>query len=360
DLHPEESANGRRGNDSPCLSFTYSYKTHRAKLDLPMLSDCYYSNPAHASEEVFETNLEDGNVTQRSLDLELHSIPKIEFKRGYNPAYGKPIDFGLGWGANHSYNTRLSFDGLAALPYVRIVREDGTGSFLMRLDKRRGFSPDAIYESNDEEAYGARLSWHAGQYRMQYRDGASATFLPCDNPSTRCYWIGYTDAKGNTLRFDRDASQELHRLVSSDSQEISFQYDDRHRIVNAEASNAKQVSYAYDDAGCLARVQRADGQVAFYEYDSGHRMTSFSVARRRGAAPKNVLSNQYDAKGRLVRQTIAGVGVFKMEYIETTKDERGGILRRPPTAGQILTISLKDDEEYVVRAAEIRFPRAAP
>jgi YD repeat-containing protein len=359
DLHSEESANGRRGNDLPCLSFTYSYKTHRAKLDSPLLSDCYYSNPAHAGEEVFETSLDDGRVTQRSLDLELNSIPKIEFKRGHNPLDGQPMDFGLGWGASHSYNTRLSFDGLASFAYVRVIHEDGTGTFLMRLDKRRGFSPDAIYESNDEETYGARLSWRAGQYRLQYRDGASATFLACDNPNTRCYWIGYADAKGNTLRFERDASQELHRLVSSDSQEIVFRYDDHHRIATAEASNGKHVSYAYDEAGRLARVQRADGQVAFYEYDSGHRMTSFSVARRPQAAPKNVLSNQYDAKGRLVRQAIAGVGVFKMDYMETNQDEDESELRLTTPAGQILTVSVKEDEEYMVRAAEIRFPKAA-
>src|SRR5262249_26324605 len=140
---------------------------------------------------------------------------------------------------------------------------------------------------------------------------ASSTFPPC----YPCYWTGYEDAKGNVLRFDRGVNRELHQVTATDRHGINFKYDDSHRILRVEASNGKRVSYTYDAAASLSQVQRLDGQIAFYEYDSNHRMTSFSVARRHGATPKNVLLNQYDAKGRLIRQEIAGVGVFKMEYL---------------------------------------------
>jgi len=356
DLHPEDSVNGRRGNPFPCLSFSYSYQTHQVSLDEPVLSDCQYANPAHADEEIFETDLGLGYLTERSLDLDLDSTPKIEFRRGYNSAYKRPTDFGLGWGVNHSYNSWLSSDGINSISYIDITREDGATNRFTRLDKGRGFNPNSIYESHDDGIYGARLTWNAGKYKLQYRDGASSAYLPCGNQGPRCYWVGYQDAAGNTLNFGRDASQELQHVVASDRQGIDFTYDDQHHIVTAGASNGRHISYEYDAAGCLARVKRADGQEAFYEYDSGHRMTSFSVAPRSGEPPENVLSNQYDARGRLVSQTLAGVGVFKIEYLATSDANYASRLRVTDPAGRVLGLTIGRDE-YVARAAQIRFPR---
>jgi YD repeat-containing protein len=357
DLHPEESVNGRRGTPSPCLFLSYSYETHRVTLDQPVLTDCDYPNPAHADEETFDTNLGWGRLTQRSLDLALDSTARIEFRRGYNSAYQRPVDFGLGWGVNHSYNAWLSSDGLSALTFINITREDGVEERFNRLDRGRGFDPNAIYETQEDPIYGARLTYQAGHYKLQYRDGAFATFLECNSTSVRCYWIGYQNAKGNVLSSVRAANQELQQVTSNDHQRLAFKYDDRHRIVTLEASDGRRVLYEYDIAGCLAQVQRADGQVALYEYDPGHHMTSFSVARQRGAPPENVLSNQYDAQGRLVRQTIAGVGVFKIEYLAIDTNRYARALRLTDPAGRVLNIDVGD--EYVVYADTVRFPRAA-
>jgi YD repeat-containing protein len=356
DLHPEESANGRRGNPSPCLFFSYSYETHKVTLDEPVLSDCEYPHPAHAGEETFDTNLGWGHLTQRSLDLELESTPKISFKRGYNSAYPQPLNRGMGWGVNHSFNAWLGSDGLAALTYLSVIREDGEQEVFNRLDSGRGFNSNAIYETRNYPIYGARLTWQAGHYKLEYRDGSFATFLQCDDPRVHCYWAGYQDARGNSLHFDRSANQDLDQVSSSDSQGIRFSYDESHRVVGVEASDGKRVSYEYDAAGCLARVERSDGQVALYDYDNGHRMTSFSVVRQPGAAPETVMSNQYDVQGRLVRQELAGVGAFNIEYLATGERNYARELRITDPAGQVLSVNIGD--EYVVRAANVRFPEA--
>ena len=359
DLHPEESINGRRGRPFPCLFFTYSYKTHRIRPDEPVLSDCRYSSPAHADDETFTTDLGWGQLTQRSLDLQLDSVPVIAFRRGYSSGYQQPEDFGLGWGANHTYNAWLSSDGLRALTFIDVNDEAGDGHRFSRTDKRRGFDPNAIYQSDDESTSGARLTNSGGLYKLQYRDGASSTFLPCAGSIPRCYWIGYRDDKGNALRFDRSPNQELHKLTSGDNQGIDFKYDDQHRIKSLAATNRKRLIYEYDAAGCLARVRRADGQIALYQYDSAHRMSSFSVARP-GRLPERILSNQYDAQGRMIRQTLAGVGVFKIEYLAMSRageNEHASEVRITNPAGQIWKISISEDE-YLVRAAAIRFPQA--
>jgi len=356
DLHSEESVNGRRGSPSPCLFFSYSYETHKVTLDEPVLSDCDYPHPAHAGEETFDTNLGWGHLTQRSLDLDLASTPRIAFRRGYTSGYPLPVEFGMGWGVNHSFNAWLGSNGLAALTYLTVIREDGSQETFKRLDQGQGFNSNAIYESHEDNIYGARLTWHDHQYKVQYRDGSFATFLECDNPKMHCYWVGYQDAKGNTLHTERSVNRDLQQVSSSDNQGIGFRYDDHHRIVSAEASDGKRVSYEYDSAGCLSRVERSDGQVAVYEYDAGHRMTSFSVAPQPGAAPETVLSNQYDAQGRLIRQELAGVGAFSLEYMATRERNYTSELRITDPSGRVLMVSI--GEEYVVHATNTRFPAA--
>ncbi|HEY1527832.1 MAG TPA: hypothetical protein VGH51_16485 [Candidatus Angelobacter sp.] len=355
DLHSESSANGQRGKPFPCLFFTYSYKTHEVKIGQPLLSDCAYENFVGTSdEENFDTNLGWGQLKQRSMDLRLNSTPVIELKRGYSSIYNPPASLALGWGTSHSYNPWLSSDGLASLSYMHINYEDGDIDFLNRVTPGRGFDPSAVYESQSDPIYGAQLKWAGDHYKLEYRDGGWATFLPCDAANTYCYWTGYQDAKGNSLRFDRGPNRELRQLTASDNQGITFQSDEGHRTTKAEATDGSQVSYEYDAAGCLARVRRADGQEALYEYDPSHRMTSMSVIRRTGAEPERVLTTKYDSQGRVITQTLGGIGSFQIEYIATTDGYSSRIKVTTPT-GDGLNISIGENL-YVARSERVRFP----
>ena len=355
DLHSEASANGRRGQPFPCLFFSYSYKTHQIKTEAPVLSDCEYDNSvATTDEENFETNLGWGVVTQRTMDLQLSSTPAIELKRGYSSGYTTPEPFALGWGTNHSYDPWLSSDGIAALTKMDINYEDGRSLYLQRVPPGRGFDPAAVYESQDDSTYGARLTWDRDHYKLQYRDGAWATFLPCDGGKPRCYWSGYQDAKGNSLRFDRGPKKELVQLTASDNQGISFQLDDQQRTAQATATDGSQVVYEYSASGCLARVHRADGQETLYEYDPAHRMTSMSVVRSSGAAPETILANEYDSRGRVVKQTLSGIGSYQIEYLATAAGYSTK-LRITTPAGDVLNVSIGPNQ-YVARSAAVQFP----
>jgi YD repeat-containing protein len=359
DLHSEESVNGRRGKPSPCLAFTYSYKTHKIGVEEPPLADCQYHNPVESREqEIFETNLGWGNFIQRSMDFTVESSPAIEFRRGYNSGYWLPSPLGMGWGGSHSYNASLTSDGVASLTVINIAHEDGYEYNLPRVGRGRGFDPAAVYESRDDEIWGARLTWQSDHYKVQYRDGAWSTFLPCTGSRTHCYWTGYQDGKGNTLQFDRGPAQELRQLTTSDHQGISFQSDDKHQIIEAMATNGAHVSYEYDAAGCLARVHRTDGQVTLYEYDPNHRMTSVSVIQKRGGPPETVLTNEYDSQGRVVKQTVAGVGTYSVQYV-VIRDKYAYELKVTDPAGRVLRITLGDgDDNYVARTTPIRFMAA--
>lgn len=354
DLHSEASANGLRGKPFPCLFFSYSYKTHQIRMENPALSDCEYHNRVTTTEEEnFETNLGWGLVAQRSMDIQLSSMPVIELKRGYSSGYtmSKPLTFG--WGASHSYDLWLSSDGVTNLTYIDIIREDGSSDDLRRVTPGRGFDASAVYESEDDSMYGARLTWQGNHYKLQYRDGAWSTFLPCDDGNTHCYWTGYQDATGNSLRFERGLNQELRQLTASDNQGISFQLDDHRRTIEAKATDGTAVSYSYDAAGCLAQVRRADGQVTLYEYDPAHRMTSMSVIRRPGAEPETILTNEYDSRGRVIKQTLSGIGSYQIEYLAAVAGYSTKLKITTP-AGEVLNVRIGQNQ-YVARSEHTQF-----
>lgn len=353
DLNSEASANGLRGMPYPCLHFTYSYTRHEIQPEQPVLSECKYVNAATSTdEETFETNLGGGQLAQRSMDIQLNSTPPIVLRRGYNSGYSIVRSFAFGWSANHSYNPALTTGDDLSMAFLDILREDGTTDFLARNPPGRGFDPAAVYVSSDYETYGAQLTWETNHFKLKYRDGSWSTFLPC-NATTRCYWSGYEDSQGSSLKFDRGPHQELVQLTASDNQGISFQEDDHQRTIEAKATNGRVVSYGYDSAGCVARVHRADGQETLYEYDPAHHMTSMSVIRHPGAAPEIVLNNEYDSRGRVITQTLKGIGSFHIQYVATNGSYNSQVKVTTPL-GDVLNIRIGTNL-YVARSQHVRF-----
>ncbi|HEY2913922.1 MAG TPA: hypothetical protein VGK21_11225 [Candidatus Angelobacter sp.] len=354
DLNSEASANGLRGMPYPCLHFTYSYTRHEIQTEQPTLSECKYVNaPRSTDEETFETNLGGGQLAQRSMDIQLSSTPPIELRRGYNSGYAIVRTFAFGWSANHSYNPGLTTDDDLSMTFLDILREDGATNFLARNPSGRGFNPAAVYVSSDYETYGAQLTWETNHFKLKYRDGSWSTFLPC-NATTRCYWSGYEDSHGSSLKFDRGPHQELLQLTASDNQGISFRADDQQRTTEARATSGRVVSYEYDSAGCLARVHRADGQETLYEYDPAHHMTSMSVIRSPGAEQEVILKNEYDSRGRVITQTLKGIGSFRIQYVATNGRYNFQVKVTTP-AGDVLDIRIGTDL-YVVRSQQVQFP----
>jgi YD repeat-containing protein len=356
DLHPEASANGQRGTGYPCFSFTYSYQEHSVKPEQPFLYNCEYHNPVNSTdEEIFETDLLWAQFTQRSLDLQLDSSPSIEFKRGYNSAYNH-MGMTFGWGGNHSYNQWLSSDGLASLSYMQIKHEDEHPDYFGRQDSKRGYDPFAIYESHDNETYGARITSYGGYYKLLYRNGDNAKFSSC-TANSHCYWFAYQDARGS-LTFDRGSAQELRQLRASDHQGINLELDGEQRTTKATATNGASISYEYDDAGCLARVYRMDGQITLYGYDPEHRMQSISVAPHAGAEFEQILAVEYDSGGRVVKETLRGIGTYQIQYVVDAEEHVSSLQITTPE-GEILEFTV-GQKSYLVRSAKTQFPYKQP
>ena len=355
DIHSEQSANGFRGSGWPCISFQYSYQSGKLKGQ-PGLSDCRdQDEPSSTDEEMFQVQLGRGNFLDRAFDVELQSTPAIKVHRAYSSDFLKPLAFGLG--TSHNYDSYLNSDGPGKLTYIDVVREDANRFRLRRISPGVGFSSSAIYQDLDDlgEEYGARMTWESTHFKLQYRDGAWSTYLACGD--YKCFWIGYQDAKGNTLKFERNKLLVLQSLTASDNQRVDFQLDDHGRAVQLTTSNGKKVTYEYNSDGCLERVTRADGKTTLYGYDSGHHMTSVAVARKPSETPQTLLRNEYDSSGRLVRHTVTGVGMYRIEYLSMT-DSISNELRITDPEGVVWNIVFTD-EGYTAHTLPVRFPAIA-
>ncbi|HEY6972173.1 MAG TPA: DUF6531 domain-containing protein [Candidatus Angelobacter sp.] len=353
DIYSEASANGLRGRGWPCLSFRYSYTTGKVEAAEPGWLDCAaIEDTTPKNEEIFEVGFGRGQFVDKSLDIQLDSTPRIELRRAYLSDYLRPQAFGLG--ASHNYNSYLTSDGVNKLTYIEVVREDATRLHLDRISPGIGLTRDATYEDlyDEREAYGAIMTWEGSLLKLQYRNGSRSTFLSCGDAT--CFWTAYQDAQGNALRFDRDEKRSLHSLTSSNNQKLDFDLDSQRRITRIKASNGKSLYYSYDEAGRLVQVTRADGRITTYSYDSRNRMTQVEVARTLNHAPQRLITNEYDSYGRVVKATVADVGVYQFRYLSWVGNRTGEVSMTDPT-GRVWNISLTD-EDYTARTLPIRFP----
>lgn len=356
DIHSEESANGLRGSGWPCLRFSYSYETGELRPYSSSATSCWYlSSVRSTDEEAFETAFGLGQFVDRAMDFQLDSTPSIEFRRAYLSQYDHAGALGLG--GEHNYNAFLYSDGEATLSFMDIIYEDGARDHMERLSPGHGFSPSVVFESHEdaEEIYGARITWDSGHFKLTFRDGSWSTYLPCADG--RCYWTGYQDAKGNALHIERAANLGLQRVAAEDGQAIVFQSDPHNRILNAADSKGNHVAYSYGGNGCLAQVHRADGQTTLYEYDSGRRMTSISVIRKPGETPRRLVTNEYDAHGRVVRQTLLDGSVYEMAYSRVVDGHNSRVQLKEPS-GRVFYITLTQSD-YFARTDSVKFPARA-
>jgi YD repeat-containing protein len=359
DLHSEESANGRRIADLPALLYAYSYKTGTLRLLAPSVEDSGHLETAVASdEELFETQLVRGEFFESTIDFQLASTPPIEFRRSYRSQDVSQM-MALGRGTTHNYNNWLYSDDPAKLASIEVMYENGDHERLQRISQGIGMTPDVVFEnrSGSEEWYRSRMAWDAGQLKLVRRDGEWFKFRACTNDL--CFWLGYQDWQGHTLTFDRDDAGDLHRLTASDNQGIEFKNGPSHRMAEGKDSSGNLVSWAYDFPGRLVRVTHADGQVTLYSYDLEHRMTKLAVIRRPCDSPVTILSNEYDSAGRVARQTLADVGVYRMEYTMGSNNEATHVKLTEPS-GRIVEITHPYRNAYVVRTTPVRFPAVQP
>ena len=129
----------------------------------------------------------------------------------------------------------------------------------------------------------------------------SGTLRPCTQSG-----IGY----GNTITIARE---QLNNLRSSPTgnitqiehprrmaDRIEFMHDVSNRITRAQANIGRAVTYEYDTSGHLFTVTDQEGSVTEYQYDTLGRMLAI-----RNSLGVVFLANEYDERGKVIKQTMA-------------------------------------------------------
>jgi len=121
------------------------------------------------------------------------------------------------------------------------------------------------------------------------------------------------DRYGNLLLFTRSGGRLL-RVTSNSGRTIDFTYDAQERITQLKDILGRVWTYEYYPSGhpsadFLKKVTYPDGTSEEYTYDSDGRM--LTVKDRRDQI---MVTNEYDADGRVKKQTLADTGVFRFEY----------------------------------------------
>ncbi len=279
-----------------------------------------------------------GQHIEEKTDLIIPGRMPAEVHRTYNPVdpfaiKGLTLGLGPGWALSVDIvllqvspsRQRIVLPGNARIDFP----EQGVGVFV---------------NADMPTFAGAALTAEAGSsFRLRFKDGRAWRFQPHPNPQlagTRLL-VEQVDPNGNVLTIERDGAGNITRLIEPAGRALTFSYVGN-RIRQISDALGRTVQYTYS-AGRLQTVTDPSGGVTTYTYDGFGRIRTIKN-------PRNVttVTNQYDAEGRVVRQTAADGGSWTFEYL------------RPPgaTMGAVIGVRVTDPRGNVTtrRFSSTGFP----
>jgi YD repeat-containing protein len=318
DLAPERTRWGRY-EEEPCIFFTYSVKQGVKPLPGSSIHDCsdIREIPHDDSVEVFETDLHLGVLIDRHTDFNLEDSIPIRFQRTTRNGWKGPNSFGIS-GTDNYDDYLMSADNIT----VFVVHADGSRNELVRQPRWLPILPLVKYVDADYSGKFYEMRWYLHpfeHYDLKRFDGSVRTFLPCSSAAALCYQVGYRNAQGQVLKFDRDGGRKLRQLTTPNNSWLHLTYSEAGMITQIDDSTGRSVRYGYDDDKQLISVTYPSGEVFHYEYDDAQNLLVFSVAIDAKSAPKVILRNEY-TNGRLTRQTLADGTVYAYSYNPVTED----------------------------------------
>lgn len=263
-----------------------------------------------------------GLFSYEKSDLTLQDTMPVEITRVYRTQDATSRTFGIGttfrydmflWSVNNYQEADLILPDGGRIHYVRI--SPGTGFV------------DAIYEhtATPTAFYKSRLAWNGNGWDLKLKDGTIYVF-PDFAPLA-----SIRDRYGNQITITRvgGSTGNISRITSSNGRWVEFTYDTSNRITRAKDNISRVVDYTYDATGRLWKASNihfeseSNPGLTEYTYDTSHRMLTIKDPRN-----NTYVINEYDANGRVQKQTQADLTTFLFTY---TVDANGEVTQTDVT-----------------------------
>ena len=258
-----------------------------------------------------------GLFVLEQADMVLPDVIPIVLSRVYRPRDSTSRVFGRG--SMHPYNLYLVGDN-ANFTYAELMLADGGRIRYERISPGNTYFTTVMeHTATPTGFYKSRLTWNGNGWDIKLPDGTVLVF------GDRAPLQLIRDRYGNELRLTRQggASGNITKITSPNGRWIDLTYDASLRITLAKDNIGRTVGYTYDASGRLWKVTNHLGEVTEYTYDTSHRMLTIKDAR--GIL---YLTNEYDADGRVIRQTLADNNTYQFAY---TLDGNGKVTQTEVT-----------------------------
>ncbi|MCL6712785.1 DUF6531 domain-containing protein [Pseudomonas sp. R2.Fl] len=286
-----------------------------------------------------------GEFFYSETDATLNDILPVAISRHYRPNDTGKREFGIGTTSNFGYRMfsppgsrydllQLILPGGMPVDFTRIAGTGLTGTW-QHSGGTTGFTGSVLKYVYDDQGYGLLLT---------LRDGAIMRFGNyAPNPLR---WM--QDKHGNRVEFVYDAGL-LVRIVSSNGRYLALEHDGNNRVQRIRDHSGRIWAYAYDDNGFLARVTYPDGTTRRYGYRTEKLPGGKRKSRLESIHDQNghrIVYNEFEARGeggwsgRVVRQTQADGGIYRLEYDHVDGDTVGTLVTRPDGSQRRLVFDL--------------------
>lgn len=261
-------------------------------------------------------SLNTGHFTQTKTDIVLPGPLPIVLERTF--VAGETVVRPFGMAATHNYAIFIAAnpgfqDGDLNFP-------DGTRVRFVRTNPGSG-STDGIFThtATPTRWYGLDLRFVSGRWVMTLRDGTVYEFDANWGLVQRIQ-----DRFGNWIQITLGGGQaNLSRIAASNGRWLAFTYHPSStRIAQIQDNLGRSWTYGYDGTR-LQTVTDPEGGVTTYTYDVNNRMTTLKDART-----IVFLTNEYNANGRVSRQTQADQTTYQFAY---TLDGQGKVTQTDVT-----------------------------
>lgn len=237
-----------------------------------------------------------GQFAHSHTDFSLPDVLPLTLRRFYYSRDGRHREFG--YGMMSSLEMYLHNPNPVNYNELWLVTQNG-GKVVFTCTTACTVFSTARHVAQTDPGYfnNATIDWvNPIGWQLTTKDGTKYMFY-----KTGAYLLSVTDRAGNATTYERNEYNEVTRVLSPNGRWLAFSYGGSHRIIRAEDNLGRAWTYTYDSSGRMTSATDPMGGQWQYTWDG----TSYRMLTVRDPRGNVMVTNQYDANGRVVQQTYA-------------------------------------------------------